>query len=112
MNKKVWTAMLVLTVVFLCFLYIAKIFFPQDFVMCIENERLVQIGNFIDNHRLIYYIFCAITSFITYYLYCGACCKKLKFNVKEIFIPLVLFAMFALLITKRPRGIQMISHSG
>lgn len=84
LNKKVWTAMLVLTVVFLCFLYVAKIFFPQEFVMCIENERLIQIGNFIDNHRLIYYVFCAITSFITYYLYCGACCKKLKFNFKEI----------------------------
>lgn len=86
MNKKVWTAMLVLTVVFLIMLYVAKIFFPQDFVMYIENERLIQIGSFIDSHRLIYYIFCAITSFITYYLYCGACCRKLKFNIKEILI--------------------------
>lgn len=83
MNKKVWTAMLVLTVVFLCFLYIAKIFFPQDFVMCIENERLIQIGNFIDGHRLIYYIFCGITAFVTYYLYCCACCHKKKLNTKE-----------------------------
>lgn len=86
MNKKVWTAMLVLTVVFLCMLYVAKIFFPQDFVMYIENERLIQIGNFIDNHTLLYYLWCGLTAFITYYLYCCACCKKLKLNYKEILL--------------------------
>ena len=78
--------MLVLTVVFLCFLYVAKIFFPQEFVMCIENERLIQIGSFIDKHRLIYYIFCGITAFITYYLYCCACCHKKKLNFKEVLL--------------------------
>lgn len=84
MNKKVWTAMLVLTVVFLCFLYIAKIFFPQDFVMCIENERLIQIGSFIDNCKPLYYVFTTITSFATYYLFCCACCHKIKLKLKEI----------------------------
>lgn len=86
MNKKVWTTMLVLTVLFLCMLYVAKIFFPQDFVMYIENERLIQIGNFIDSHKLIYYIFCGITAFITYYLYCCACCHKKKLSFKEVLL--------------------------
>lgn len=83
MNKKVWTAMLVLTVVFLCFLYVAKIFFPQDFVMCIENERLIQIGSFIDNHKWAYYLFGTFTSFVTYWLYCCASCHKNKLTLKE-----------------------------
>jgi hypothetical protein len=52
--------------------------------MCIENERLIQIGNFIDSHRFIYYIFCGITAFITYYLYCCACCHKKKLCLREI----------------------------
>lgn len=83
MNKKVWTAMLVLTVVFLCFLYVSKIFFPQEFVMCIENERLIQIGSFIDNHKWAYYLFGTCTSFATYWLYCCASCHKKKLTLKE-----------------------------
>lgn len=89
MNKKVWTAMLVLTVVFLCFLYVAKIFFPQDFVMCIENERLIQIGSFIDNHKWACYLFGTFTSFVTYWLYCCASCHKRVLNIKENLIILL-----------------------
>lgn len=84
MNKKVWTAMLVLTVVFLCMLYVAKIFFPQDFVMYIENERLIQIGNVIDSNKVLHYAVGSIFAFITYYLYCGACCRKIKLSLKDI----------------------------
>ena len=89
MNKKVWTAMLVLTVVFLCFLYIAKIFFPQDFVMCIENENLVKIGSFIDNHKLMSYIVGIIIGFTTDYFYFGAVTRKLKLNYKLVLMILL-----------------------
>lgn len=50
MNKKVFVSMLVLSMSFLMGLYILKIFFPQEFVMSIENDRLMLIGNYIDNH--------------------------------------------------------------
>ena len=86
MNKKVWTAMLVLTVVFLCFLYVAKIFFPQEFVMCIENERLVQIGSFIDNHKWLSYIVGIAIGFLGDYLYFGAVTRKLKLSLKLILV--------------------------
>lgn len=84
MNKKVWTAMLVLTVVFLGFLYVAKIFFPQEFVMCIEDERLIQIGSFIDNHKWASYVVGALVGCIFDYFYFGAITRKLKIDYKLI----------------------------
>lgn len=75
--------MLVLVVAFLGAMYVGKILFPQDFVMLIENERLVAIGRFIDNHPLIYYICCIATSFITYWLYCCAVSHRKFLNWKE-----------------------------
>lgn len=77
MNKKVFISMLVLSISFLIGLYVLKIFFPQEFVMSIENDRLVEIGTFIDNHLWLYYICCGITAFITYWLYCCACSSRL-----------------------------------
>ena len=76
MNKKVWTTALILVIVFLTLQYIAKAFFPEQFVMVIENQRLLNIGNFIDNHKWSYYLFGIITSFLTYWLYLCACCHK------------------------------------
>lgn len=72
MNKKVFVSMLTLCVVFLVGLYIAKIFFPQEFMMSIQNERVIKVGTFIDNHKWLFYICGAITAFITYWLYCCA----------------------------------------
>ena len=76
MNKKVLKTMIALVVIFLAGLYVLKIFFPEEFVMAIENERLVKIGTYIDSHKWAYYLFGIITSFITYTLYCGAVCRK------------------------------------
>ena len=75
-NKKLYISMLVLVGVFLVSMYILKIFFPQEFVMAIENERFIQIGNYIDTHQWAYYLFGIFTSFITYSLYCSAVCKR------------------------------------
>lgn len=86
MNKKVFISMLVLTISFLVGLYILKIFFPQEFMMNIQNDKLIVIGNFIDNHTWLYYICCGVTAFITYWLYCCACKRKLYLNWKETLI--------------------------
>lgn len=69
MNRKVFISMLILAISFLVGLYIAKIFFPQEFVMAIQNEQLIAIGNFIDTHKWLYYICGGLTSFATYWLY-------------------------------------------
>ena len=76
MNKKVFKTMVALVVIFLAGLYVLKIFFPQEFVLAIENDVLVEIGNYIDTHDWARYSFGILTSFITYSLYCSATCKK------------------------------------
>lgn len=86
MNKKVFISMLVLTISFLVGLYVAKIFFPQEFMMSIQNENLIKIGAYIDNHKWLYYLCAGITSFITYWLFMCACKGKLYLNWKEVLI--------------------------
>lgn len=86
MNKKVFISMLSLSVSFLIGMYILKIFFPQEFMLSIQNEKIILIGNYIDSHSWLYYTCCGITSFITYWLYCCACKHKLYLKWYEILL--------------------------
>ena len=69
--------MLILSVIFLVCIYVLKIFLPQEFMMSIQNEKIIAIGTFIDSHEWLYYLCCGITAFITYWLYCCACSGRL-----------------------------------
>lgn len=82
-NKKIYTTMLILTITFLLAMYILKIFFPQEFVMAIQNERIVAIGNFIDSHIWLRYLCEGLMAFITYTLYCCACTHRLRLKWYE-----------------------------
>ena len=83
MNKKVLKTMIALVVIFLVALYVLKIFFPQEFVMAIENEVIINMGNYIDSHEWAYYLSLYITSFITYWLYCCAVCRRWRLKWYE-----------------------------
>ena len=83
-NKKLYISMLILVGVFLVLMYVLKIFFPQEFVMAIENKNIILIGEFIDNKEWLYTICCVITSSITYYLYICASSHRMKLNCYEI----------------------------
>lgn len=76
MNKKVLKVMIGLVGAFLAAMYVLKFKFPDKFVLAVENETIVAIGNYIDSHEWSYYLFGIITSFITYWLYCCAVCRK------------------------------------
>ena len=67
-------------------MYVLKIFFPQEFMMSIQNERTIEIGTFIDSHVWLNYLCSGITSFIVYWLFCCAVSKKLYLNIKETII--------------------------
>lgn len=84
MNKKVFVSMLILSISFLVALYILKIFFPQQFMLSIQNENIIAVGTYIDNHKWLYYICCGITAFITYWLYCCACKHSLYLRWYEV----------------------------
>lgn len=89
MNKRVFISMLVLTITFLVGLYVLKIFFPEEFMMSIQNKNLIKIGNFVDKHIWLRYICAFITSFITYWLFCCICSQRLYLNRKECIIILL-----------------------
>lgn len=84
MNKRVLKTMLALVVVFLGAIYILKIFLPEQFVFIIENEQLMIMGNFVNEHVWLDNIVAVLTSFITYWLYLGAVLKKWVLNWKEL----------------------------
>lgn len=93
MNKKVLKTMIALVVIFLCALYVLKIFFPEEFVMVIENEQLIKIGAYVDNNLWLHIILACITSFITYWLYLCAVTRKWYLNWKEILMVLGVIAI-------------------
>ena len=80
MNKKVFKTMIALVIVFLLACYILKIFFPEQFILSVENKTIIAIGNYIDSNEWAYYLFGILTSFITYWLYLCAVCRKWYLN--------------------------------
>lgn len=90
MNRKVLKVMIALVVIFLCALYVAKIFFPEQFAMSIQNQTLVNIGTYIDTHAWSYFITQFAIGCLFDYMYFGAVCKKYKLHW-SLFIIIVLY---------------------
>lgn len=86
LNKKVLKSMIILTIGTLIFFYIAKIFFPEWFILQISLPNLVKIGKIIDNNWILHEICAIITSFITYFLYICSIKHKWFINWKELII--------------------------
>lgn len=93
MNKRVFVSMIVLVVAFLFGMYILKFFFPEQFLFAIENETIIEIGNYIDSHAWAYYIVGIATSFLTYWLYLCAVCGKRKLSIKEMAVVLAVIGI-------------------
>lgn len=93
MNKRVFVSMVVLVVAFLLGMYILKFFFPEQFLFAIENDTIIEIGNYIDSHAWAYYIVGIATSFLTYWLYLCAVCGKRKLSIKEMAIMLAVIGI-------------------
>ena len=77
MNKKVFVSMLTLCVVFLAGCYVIKIFFPEQFVMAVENEVIVAVGNFIDSNKWASVLYYTAISIIFDWFYFGAVTRRL-----------------------------------
>lgn len=89
MNRKVFKVMIALVVIFLTGLYVLKIFMPEQFVLSVENEIIITIGTYIENNAWAYYLFGILTSFITYWLYLCAVCRRWYLKWYEILTVLV-----------------------
>lgn len=93
MNKKVFKTMIALVIVFLLACYILKIFFPEQFILSVENEIIIAIGNYIDGNEWAYYLFGIFTSFLTYWLYLCAVCRKWYLNWWQCLIVLTVIGI-------------------
>lgn len=89
MNKSVFVSMLSVSIILLVAMYVLKFFFPQEFVFAIENENIVAIGRYIDANLWADYLLGIVTSFLTYWLYLCAVCRKKFLNLKECAIVLL-----------------------
>ena len=93
MNKRVLKTMLALVIIFLFSLYILKIFMPEQFVLSIETKVIINIGNYIDAHAWANYLFGILTSFITYWLYLCATCRRWYLKWYECLIVLAVIGI-------------------
>ena len=89
MNRKVIKTMLFLVIFELLAWYILKIFMPSEFMLIVNNERLIEAGQYVDTHIWLKVICIYVTAFITYFLYLCAVCKKKKLTAIESFIVLI-----------------------
>lgn len=86
MNKRVIKTLIGLTIAYLVAWYILKIFFPEKFILQVNNERLIAIGNYIDSHFILNKLLGAVFSYATYWLYLCSVCKIKKLNWKQSII--------------------------
>lgn len=84
--NNLWAMGLILTVVILLAIYGIKIINPAFIVGVAETESIVKIGQYIDTHKWAYYLANAILTFVVGYFYCGACCRKIKLNWKDLLV--------------------------
>ena len=97
MTKNVIKTMLVLVVVYLVAWYVLKFFFPDWFLLQINNERLIEIGKFIDNHYLLDKLFGLVLFYITYTLYLGALCEFKYLDLKKSLIVCLVYVVSCLI---------------
>ena len=79
---------LILIIVIYAIYFILKLVNPGFIVGIAELPGVVAFGNYVDAHPWAYYLFNGSMSFITYYIYCCACCRKRHLNYKECTIVL------------------------
>lgn len=86
MNKKVLKTMIFLCWGFLVAFAIMKIWFADKLLIVINNERIVDIGNFIDARPWLQQIVYGLTTLLTYQFYLCACVKKWHLTVKQYIV--------------------------
>jgi hypothetical protein len=77
---------LILTGAILVAFYIAKIFFPEWIVGVAEIPSIVKFGNFVDSHLWAFYTFNILFGCFIAYIYCCACLRSYRLNVKSIVV--------------------------
>ena len=81
--KNLWTMGLILIVIIYAIFFLLKVLNPSFVVGVAELQGVVKFGTYIDSQMWAYYLFNGLISFVTYYVYCCACCRKKYLNYRE-----------------------------
>ena len=100
--NNLWTMGLILIVIIYAVHFILKLVCPSFIIGIAELPGVVAFGNYVDAHPWAYYLFNGAISFITYYIYCCACCRKKHLNYKECTIVLGVTILWYVLDTYIP----------
>lgn len=82
MNKKTYISALVLIPIFLVIQLVLKYIVPEYFVLALNNEHLVRLGELATNFIPTYIFINFLLGITTDYLFFGAACKRMKFDLK------------------------------
>lgn len=76
MNKKVLKSTIYLCWVFLICFALLKTVFAEQFLVAVNNEKVITIGRFIDQHIVLQQTTYLLTTFVTYHFFLCACIQK------------------------------------
>ena len=82
--KRVLFAAIILVIAVLLLLYAVKAAIPGFVLEVAQSEKVVLVGNYIDNHLWANLIASSIISFAVAYLYFGAVLERFKLNWKQL----------------------------
>ena len=84
MNIKIAKTMLVLCIVYIVAFYVLKFIFPEQLLLAITDKTVLDAGEFIESHRVVYYAAQGIFTFITLYFFACASCARFKMKWYEL----------------------------
>jgi hypothetical protein len=90
MNKHVLRAMIVLLWAFLIAFSVIKLFFGEWFVAAVENEKILMVGQFIDEHKAVKLLVDTIISTIAMQFYLCSCKQDWRLPAK-VYLILILY---------------------
>ena len=84
MNIKIARTMLILCIVYIVAFYVLKFIFPEQLLLAITDKTVLDAGEFIESHRVVYYAAQGIFTFITLYFFACASCARFKMKWYEL----------------------------
>lgn len=90
MNKNVIKTMIILCICYLVAWYFLKLFIPEKFVLCVDNPKLIALGNKIDSNPDLRTVLGIITSFITYFIFLCAVSRRKVLPIEWSLITLII----------------------
>ena len=80
MTKKVWITLLALLIGCLVAYNFVALIYPETFIMCLTDTRILTVGNFIEERTWLTEMYYYVTGFISFYLF--GCISKSKWKLK------------------------------